>query len=227
MHTRIHDVLDGNLGRSELTAGERAELEELEGFLEESLALFREAEAPDLTPRVMGRIREMELEESAAREADTAPPSIVGVILRWVWAPRTVRVRPVWALVGMCALSLALGMWQQAGTDRIGSGSAVVSGSGERAVLYVRFELEAPDASSVTVAGTFSDWQPRYELAETTPGRWTALIPLRPGVHEYAFLVDGERWIADPHAPAVRDGFGGVNSRIGLVAPQRMRGGSS
>jgi hypothetical protein len=38
-------------------------------------------------------------------------------------------------------------------------------------------------------------------------------------VHDYAFIVDGERWIADPMAPAVADGFGGLNSRIAVLPP--------
>jgi hypothetical protein len=41
-------------------------------------------------------------------------------------------------------------------------------------------------------------------------------VPLRPGVHDYAFVVDGERWVADPNAPQVDDSFGGTNSRISL-----------
>ncbi len=72
---------------------------------------------------------------------------------------------------------------------------------------------------SVHLAGSFSDWEPHYELTESSPGHWTALIPMRPGVHDYSFLVNGEQWVADPHAPRVADGFGGENSRLALVEP--------
>jgi hypothetical protein len=37
-------------------------------------------------------------------------------------------------------------------------------------------------------------------------------------VHDYAFIIDGQRWVTDPYAAAVQDGFGGSNSRITLVA---------
>jgi hypothetical protein len=38
-------------------------------------------------------------------------------------------------------------------------------------------------------------------------------------VYDYGFLVNGQTWVPDPFAPTVRDGFGGVNSRLALVAP--------
>jgi hypothetical protein len=36
------------------------------------------------------------------------------------------------------------------------------------------------------------------------------------GQHQYAFVVDGARWVADPGAPAVDDGFGRRNSVLSL-----------
>lgn len=42
-------------------------------------------------------------------------------------------------------------------------------------------------------------------------------MPLRPGVHDYAFRVDGEHWIIDPAAPRVADGFGGYNSQLSII----------
>jgi hypothetical protein len=69
----------------------------------------------------------------------------------------------------------------------------------------------------VMLAGSFTEWQPAYELVETTPGVWTVLVALQPGVHDYAFIIDGESWVADPAAPSVDDGFGGSNSRLALL----------
>lgn len=46
-------------------------------------------------------------------------------------------------------------------------------------------------------------------------------LPITPGVHDYAFVVDGERWVADPYAPGIDDGFGGRNSRLTLLAPNQ------
>ncbi len=84
--------------------------------------------------------------------------------------------------------------------------------------VYVQFRLEAHGASRVALAGTFTGWQPEYELRETAPGTWSILVPLLPGIHDYAFVVNGTEWLADPHALQIDDGFGGVNSRIALPA---------
>jgi 1,4-alpha-glucan branching enzyme len=89
--------------------------------------------------------------------------------------------------------------------------------------LFVQFRLEAAEASTVRLAGSFTNWQPAYELHQSAPGIWTVTLPLSLGVHDYAFVVDGERWVPDPHAPAVDDGFGGTNSRIALLSPEQPR----
>jgi 1,4-alpha-glucan branching enzyme len=82
--------------------------------------------------------------------------------------------------------------------------------------VYVQFRIRVPDARSVQLAGTFTGWKPAYALSRSANGEWTALVPLRPGVHDYSFVVDGDVWVADPNAPQVDDSFGGTNSRISL-----------
>ena len=67
--------------------------------------------------------------------------------------------------------------------------------------MLVRFRLEVPEARSVRLAGSFTNWEARFELHEDAPGIWTGILPVPPGIHEYAFLVDGARWLADPAAP--------------------------
>jgi hypothetical protein len=42
-------------------------------------------------------------------------------------------------------------------------------------------------------------------------------VPLEPGRHEYAFVVDGERWLADPAAPTTGGDFGTPNSVVTVV----------
>ena len=72
----------------------------------------------------------------------------------------------------------------------------------------------------MTVAGSFNQWDASAApLAPTqTPGLWTATLPLSPGQHQYAFLVDGRRWVTDPAAPTVDDGFGRRNSVVAVSA---------
>jgi len=85
------------------------------------------------------------------------------------------------------------------------------------------FLLSAPGAKNVAVAGDFSGWKPVHVMTRSEAGVWTVVVPLDPGVHDYAFVVDGERWVPDPTAPPVNDGFGGVNSRLAVLSPDNGR----
>lgn len=79
------------------------------------------------------------------------------------------------------------------------------------------FELHAPGAHRVELLGTFNNWKPG-DIVLNGPdasGHWTATVALPEGRHEYIFLVDGERWVADPNRLSHRpDGFGRVNTVI-------------
>jgi len=82
----------------------------------------------------------------------------------------------------------------------------------------VQFRFTAPAAHMVSLAGDFSNWSPSYTLTRSEPGVWTIVVPLKPGVHDYSFVVDGDKWTPDPSAPPTADGFGGVNSRIAVLS---------
>ena len=85
-------------------------------------------------------------------------------------------------------------------------------------VVRVRFSLKAEDANKVALVGDFNGWRKdRTLLSEPAgDGIWRVTLRLRPGTYQYAFLVDGERWIPDPAALRKPDGFGGHNSVIKL-----------
>jgi hypothetical protein len=86
----------------------------------------------------------------------------------------------------------------------------------------VRFELAAAGAARVTLVGDFNGWdrQATPMRRAQAPGVWTVSVPLPRGRHAYGFVVDDERWVADPSAPlAPEDGFGGVNSVIVVNGP--------
>ncbi|HKC38930.1 MAG TPA: isoamylase early set domain-containing protein [Gemmatimonadales bacterium] len=84
--------------------------------------------------------------------------------------------------------------------------------------VTVRFVLFAPEAQQVALAGTFNQWDAAATPLVRTeaPGVWAATLTLPAGQHQYAFVLDGARWIADPAAPAVDDGFGRRNSVLSL-----------
>jgi 1,4-alpha-glucan branching enzyme len=75
----------------------------------------------------------------------------------------------------------------------------------------------------VAVVGSFNDWSPGSIPLEDRDhdGIWRASIVLPAGAHEYMFVVDGERWVADPLAGRyVEDDFGRENSLL-IVPPAR------
>lgn len=77
--------------------------------------------------------------------------------------------------------------------------------------------FSAPQAASVAVVGDFNGWDPlRTRMIRANhEGRWTARLKLPPGVHQYAFVIDGSTWVPDPGAKTtLADGFGGRNSVI-------------
>lgn len=85
----------------------------------------------------------------------------------------------------------------------------------------VRFVFVAPYATRVSLVGDFNGWN-----ASTMPMRrsadghaWLVEVPLPPGRHVYAFVVDGDV-TADPAAPRAGDDFG-VPSSVILVTGQR------
>lgn len=90
----------------------------------------------------------------------------------------------------------------------------------DRNTVSIHFSVDATDASSVVLIGSFSDWSAEkgYRLKKVGPGSWELSVRLRKNeVYSYGFLIDGERWMADPRATeAVDDGFGGTNSLLRL-----------
>jgi len=60
------------------------------------------------------------------------------------------------------------------------------------------FSFRAPEASSVQLAGDFTNWQERpINLQKGADGTWRTTVIMEPGAHVYRFLVDGE-WRNDP-----------------------------
>lgn len=62
----------------------------------------------------------------------------------------------------------------------------------------VEFEVEAPGANQVCVAGSFNSWDPNATpLKKEKSGGWKTRVKLNPGRYEYKFWVDGQ-WKEDP-----------------------------
>jgi len=212
-NSRIHACLDGDLRRSDLSAAE----------LEELVALER-----DLAPAdwFAGSIPPIDLRVSVLERLPESPDPLpwherarASVQRRWAgfWAPRrfSFEIRPAFAFAMVCCLALV-----SAGIFRgLGLEAPVAATDEEIRPVLVQFRLDAPDASTVSLAGSFSGWDAAIELRQSAPGVWTATVPLRPGVHDYLFLVDSAEWVTDPLVHPVEDDFGGMNSRLLLTTP--------
>ncbi|MDD3823397.1 MAG: isoamylase early set domain-containing protein [Sphaerochaetaceae bacterium] len=85
-------------------------------------------------------------------------------------------------------------------------------------LAQVILRLDAPQAEQVVVVGDWNDWEVGAQrLAKSENDRtWSIEMELERGKeYRYQFVIDGERWIADPNAyMQVDDGFGGVNSLL-------------
>jgi len=82
--------------------------------------------------------------------------------------------------------------------------------------MRVRFSIEAPAATAVSIVGDFNGWNPTsLPLQRAGDGRtWVVDVPLAPGRYAYSFMVDG-KLARDPAAPQARDDdFGSSNSIV-------------
>lgn len=110
--------------------------------------------------------------------------------------------------------------------ERDGDKNAIlrVTGSGDVVVRSTRnpdwkpqrtergflFQVYAPDAFIVYLAGDFNDWaknrdglavDPKFAMqGPDSNGVWQATVPLLPGRRLYQFVIDGDRWVTDPNA---------------------------
>ncbi|MCX7023093.1 MAG: isoamylase early set domain-containing protein [Spirochaetes bacterium] len=145
---------------------------------------------------------------AVAEEKPGLSDAVMARIAREGHARRSPTFRTAMALAA--SLIVLLG-----GTVAIGRKAAV-----DRETVVIRFELAAPDAYSVALAGDFTGWSTDgFGLKrKRADGPWEITVRLRrAGSYAYSFVVDGELWIPDPAAPIrADDGFGGQNSVINL-----------
>ncbi len=193
-----HRFLDGE-PHAELSAEERAAAE---GFAASAQAYAWSLVAvdPALDDAVMAAVR---------RRAQVARPG------RWAWLlePRTIRVRPVYGAALAAAAALVIWLLPRPRATPVAA-PAIASAVSD--TVFVHFELVAPGARTVAVAGSFNGWRvDRLQMVKGVGGLWSAAVALPIGEYRYQFVVDGKQWIPDPTAHAqVDDGFGGQNSVI-------------
>lgn len=79
----------------------------------------------------------------------------------------------------------------------------------------VEFEFEDADAKKVSIVGNFNDWNKDANPMKLENGIWKCTLKLKPGKHEYQFVVNDTDWIVDPKSgTSVKNKFEGMNSVI-------------
>jgi hypothetical protein len=214
MHPDLHRYLDGELSREELSPEAQRELLEWE-VLERPASLLQTMRAPaDLEWRVMNALPRTR--EPAWKRA-----------LDWVTLPQTFTLRPVtaFAAAAMVVLGIALPKPWQSGASSAPRVAGVET-SDPNATVYVQFVLASEDAKTVSVAGDFNQWQQDAGALQDSDGDgvWTGLVAVKPGLHKYMFVVNGEEWVTDPRAERyIDDGFGMRNALIAVAPPPEER----
>ena len=207
MNESLNRYLDGEVEAESLTAEDRLEAEAWDALVAEVRAAGADGAPVGLESRIMDSVR-------------GRPASPVSRIIDWWVNPRPIRVRPLIPLAaaaGIAAFFLfPLSPVEDAAVeDPIGATTTMV---GEQPV-YVQFQLEAPNATTVAVAGDFSGWEPEVDLADPDgDGIWSGRLLMQPGLHKYMFVVNGTDWMPDPLAEQyVEDGFGNRNSVLAIT----------
>jgi hypothetical protein len=166
------------------------------------------------------RSRETVLERVRA-ETPTAGP-LTGA-WRWLTRPRRIAVSPLGALAGAAVMAVMIVAAvrflevPREGTTGPAKAATTPAVSPDAGVRPVRFVLVAPEAATVFLVGDFNDWDPRATpLVRSDPGGvWTAAVPLKPGLYQYSYLVDGRIRAGDVDAPrAPGDDFGAGSSVV-------------
>jgi hypothetical protein len=121
---------------------------------------------------------------------------------------------PWWMALAAAAVAFAAGL----GTGRAMNHRSPTATSGSDSVQRrVEFVFVAPTARNVSLVGDFNGWDMTATPMRRTDGRttWSVSVPLAAGRHVYAFVVDGNDWVADPQAPlSPEQWFGQRNSVI-------------
>ena len=133
---------------------------------------------------------------------------------------RGVALLPWWAALAAAVIAFAVGL----GTGRAGARSASsVAGAASAADVAqrpVEFVFVAPAAKNVSLVGDFNGWDAAATPMRRTDGRttWSVAVQLPAGRHVYAFVVDGDAWVADPQAPLAPEQWYGQRNSVVIVA---------
>ena len=169
----------------------------------------------DFDARVMAAVRDL-------------PSGRLRRLVVWLCTPQTISASPLLGLAAAGAAAVVLAVALPSSRSRSPQTTPAVAEAAraptDSAAQAVQFVLVAPAANRVSLVGDFNDWDPAATPLATSPagGVWTVMVPLSPGQHSYAFVVDGSSWVADPQAPPeTGDDFGRPSSLVTVTRARR------
>jgi hypothetical protein len=179
----------------------------------------------DLVERVTTSLKEPvridpALDARVMAEIEAYPAKSRGVlgVIRWLRTGRPLTVTPLGGLAVAASLVVLVVGSRLLFPPTPGSvGGATLGSLSDSAVI--QFVIVAQNAGSVSLVGDFNDWD--FSATPMQPvrrnGVWSITVPLAPGRYRYAFLVDGETWLADPSAPPAPDSDFGLPGSVVTV----------
>lgn len=201
MKPQLRAYLDGEMSHDELPPELQVEARAWDGLVDE----MKQGEPAVAPPWLEGSV----MTEIALKPA----PAPREGVLQWFVRSRTIHVSPLTGALAAAAILVILLLPRE--EQSIGPSPVVTA-----APILVEFRLEAPDATSVALAGDFNDWEAELVLEDGDgDGVWTGRVPIRPGVHKYMFVIDGTEWVTDPDAERYSDdGFGNQNAILAVAS---------
>ncbi|HJQ10514.1 MAG TPA: glycogen-binding domain-containing protein [Gemmatimonadaceae bacterium] len=190
--------------------------------IEDAAFLDRVARSLRAPERAHASFERRVMEKVRAEGATLYPPTLTHK--SWWRTSRAFNVTPLTAvamaasaLIVVAASGIVIG--SRVSSNRVAPQAAAAAPTSDT-VQVVRFVFVDPKASTVQLVGDFNEWQKGSTQLKPSgaPGVWTVSVPLSEGRHEYAFIVDGTRWVADPLAVKSTDDFGTESSVIRVAS---------
>ena len=141
----------------------------------------------------------------------TRRPSWIRRVWLWSRVPKSITFTPVRWAPAIATLLIAIVLAVVFLSDQRAPESPV----SRQNLFPIVFNLRGAEARSVSVIGTFNQWNSKgYEMQwDNERKSWSLVVWLPEGRHEYNFLIDGNRVLPDPDSLLKQDdGFGHQNS---------------
>ena len=174
-----------------------------------------DVDSEDLFERAGAALRGPSPDDDRARDA------LIRTIRKEARRPRTSprgTMSPWWIALAAAAVAFAVGIGMGRSMGR-NSATPTLASAPDSVERHVEFVFVAPTARNVSLVGDFNGWDATATPMRRTDGRatWSVSVPLAAGRHVYAFVVDGNAWVADPQAPLSPEQWYGQRNSVVVV----------